>query len=558
MMPVRAFTGRFCRLGTIDDHERPGSGDEVREMATTNRQTVPMGQFPAGLPESLAVEVDSLGEEIIAAIAREVPAYARPLEGRFGRGVRRGVAEALHRFLTVVEAGPHCAPDLAASREVYVRLGRGEVHSGRSLDNLLSAYRVGARVSWRRFGEAAVRHGGVDAAGLVSLAEMMFAYIDGISAASAEGYAAEQFAAGGERERLLDRIGEMLLTGAPADAVAQVADAASVRLPRRLAAVLIPARPDPQPAAGRESAASVPAGLLLTGPVPAEFVPAGSAPSGLVAGGSVPGAPVPGGSVPGGLVPGGSVPGGSGPGGVGPGGFGLAESAPAAPGRFEPFMLPADCPRAVQGQDTWLFVGSAERGPARAALAKRLAGLAAVVGPAVPWGQAKASAARARFARDARSAGRLAAAGAADPLFTDEHLSALVLARDPGLVTDLATRLLAPLDGLPSRTRERLAETLLHWLSLRGQRGLIAERLHIHPQTVRYRVNQLRELFGPCLEDPDVRFDLELVLRAGATAPRAEPALGPSGALGAGGVASSGGVAAASGSDPTAGAATRR
>ncbi|WP_261556928.1 helix-turn-helix domain-containing protein [Frankia tisae] len=450
-----------------------------------------MRQFPAGLPETLAAEVDSLGEEIMAAIAREVPAYARPLEGGFGRGVRRGVAEALHRFLTVVEAGPHCAPDLAASREVYVRLGRGEVHSGRSLDNLLSAYRVGARVSWRRLGEAAVRHGGVDAAGLVSLAEMMFAYIDGISAASAEGYAAEQFAAGGERERLLDRIGEMLLTGAPADAVARVAEAASVRLPRRLAAVLIPARPEPQPVAGREPAASVviPAGLVPAGLIPAGLVPAGLIPAGLV----------PAGLIPAGLVPAGLVPAGS------------------APGRTEPFLLPADCPRAVQGQDTWLFMGAAERGPARAALAKRLAGLAAVVGPAVPWGQAKASAARARFARDARSAGRLAGAVAADPLFTDEHLSALVLARDPGLVTDLATRLLAPLDGLPSRTRERLAETLLHWLSLRGQRGLIAERLHIHPQTVRYRVNQLRELFGPCLEDPDVRFDLELVLRAGAT-----------------------------------------
>ncbi|THJ75202.1 helix-turn-helix domain-containing protein [Candidatus Frankia alpina] len=443
-------------------------------MATTNRQTVPIRQFPAGLPETLAAEVDSLGEEIMAAIAREVPAYARPLEGGFGRGVRRGVAEALHRFLTVVEAGPHCAPDLAASREVYVRLGRGEVHSGRSLDNLLSAYRVGARVSWRCLGEAAVRHGGVDAAGLVSLAEMMFAYIDGISAASAEGYAAEQFAAGGERERLLDRIGEMLLTGAPADAVAQVAETASVRLPRRLAAVLIPARLEPQPVAGREPAASV---VIPPGLLPAALVPAGLVPAGLVPAGS-------------------AVP---------------------APGRTEPFLLPTDCPRAVQGQDTWLFVGSAERGPAQAALAKRLAGLAAVVGPAVPWGQAKASAARARFARDARSAGRLAGAVATDPLFTDEHLSALVLARDPGLVTDLATRLLAPLDGLPSRTRERLAETLLHWLSLRGQRGLIAERLHIHPQTVRYRVNQLRELFGPCLEDPDVRFDLELVLRAGAT-----------------------------------------
>ncbi|MCK9897417.1 helix-turn-helix domain-containing protein [Frankia sp. AgB32] len=417
-----------------------------------------MGQFPAGLTATLAAEFDCVGEEIMTAIPREVPAYARPLEGPFGRGVRRGVTEALHQFLTVVEAGPARVPDLAASREVYVRLGRGEVRSGRSLDNLLSAYRVGARVSWRRFGEAAARQG-VDAAGLVSLAEMMFAYIDGISAASAEGYAAEQFTAAGERERRLDRLGEMLLSGSPAEAVRQVASAGCVRLPSRIAAVLIPGR-NPPPLAHRSAATTAQAD-----PSPAW-----------------------------------------------PDSF--ADGSPPAP--LWPAVLVADHPRAVQGEDTWLFVGGTDRGPARAARADRLAGLGAIVGPAVPLGQTTASAARARFARDARSGGRLPAAAGTDPLFTDEHLSALLLARDPALVADLAARLLAPLAGLPERTRERLAETLLHWLSLRGQRGLIAERLHVHPQTVRYRVNQLRELFGPCLEDPDIRFDLELVLRAAA------------------------------------------
>ena len=34
------------------------------------------------------------------------------------------------------------------------------------------------------------------------------------------------------------------------------------------------------------------------------------------------------------------------------------------------------------------------------------------------------------------------------------------------------------------------------------------------PQTVGYRVGRLRELFGEALEDPDARFDLEIVLRA--------------------------------------------
>jgi DNA-binding PucR family transcriptional regulator len=102
-------------------------------------------------------------------------------------------------------------------------------------------------------------------------------------------------------------------------------------------------------------------------------------------------------------------------------------------------------------------------------------------------------------------------------LFTDDHLGALVLAGDPRLVADLARRRLAPLDGLPAKVRHRLAETLLQWLTLRGQRGRIAAVLQVHPQTVRYRLTQLRTLFGTALDDPDARFELELVLRAGHT-----------------------------------------
>ncbi len=99
-------------------------------------------------------------------------------------------------------------------------------------------------------------------------------------------------------------------------------------------------------------------------------------------------------------------------------------------------------------------------------------------------------------------------------MFTDDHLAQLLLAQDPALLADLASRRLAPLDGLPAKVRARLAETLLLWLRLRGQRGRIAAELQVHPQTIRYRLNQLRALFGDSLDDPDVRFELELVLRA--------------------------------------------
>jgi DNA-binding PucR family transcriptional regulator len=42
----------------------------------------------------------------------------------------------------------------------------------------------------------------------------------------------------------------------------------------------------------------------------------------------------------------------------------------------------------------------------------------------------------------------------------------------------------------------------------------VAERLGVHPQTARYRLGRLRELFGDDLADPDRRFWLELALRA--------------------------------------------
>ena len=51
------------------------------------------------------------------------------------------------------------------------------------------------------------------------------------------------------------------------------------------------------------------------------------------------------------------------------------------------------------------------------------------------------------------------------------------------------------------------------WLDEPGQVTRVAQRLHVHPQTVRYRVAQLRELFGERLEEPEGRFELALAVR---------------------------------------------
>jgi len=57
--------------------------------------------------------------------------------------------------------------------------------------------------------------------------------------------------------------------------------------------------------------------------------------------------------------------------------------------------------------------------------------------------------------------------------------------------------------------------TLLAWLTSSGRSAPeVATSLGIHPQTVRYRMHQLFEMFGDRLNDPDFRFEVEAALRA--------------------------------------------
>src|SRR5919108_3367407 len=111
----------------------------------------PWEVLPPEVASVLRPELPALADEIISAISDEVPGYARPLEGPFGMALRTGVAEALRQFMALIEDP---AGGRGEGREVYVNLGRGEMRAGRSLDALLAAYRVGARVAWRRLAAA--------------------------------------------------------------------------------------------------------------------------------------------------------------------------------------------------------------------------------------------------------------------------------------------------------------------------------------------------------------------------------------------------------------------
>jgi hypothetical protein len=342
-----------------------------------------------------------LVDEVIAAVQSAVPAY-RVLD----RNVRTGVHQALEGFIELTDAGESRR---LPGREVYVQFGRGEARNGRPLDALLGAYRVGAQAAWRGVAEAGDR-AGVEPRLLYELAERIFAYIDEISSASAEGHALEQSLAAreeGERRRRL--VDALLSEPQPAD-LDRLAHEARWEMPERLAVLAF------DPAATERVAARLPA---------------------LVAGGWA-------------LI-----------------------ADPEGPGRHDEL---------------------------RGALRDERGAL----GPAVPLEEAAESARRARLALDATE----------EPfVLADEHLLDLILTGDARLAEDLARRRLAPLEALPLNQRERLIETLGAWLDAQGEARPAAERLHIHVQTVRYRVGQLRDILGDALDDPAARLELTLALR---------------------------------------------
>ena len=68
------------------------------------------------------------------------------------------------------------------------------------------------------------------------------------------------------------------------------------------------------------------------------------------------------------------------------------------------------------------------------------------------------------------------------------------------------------MDKVRNRVRAKLEETLRSWLLHMGRREAVAEALFVHPQTVRYRVGQLREAFGDKLDDPVWVRDLVVAL----------------------------------------------
>jgi hypothetical protein len=375
----------------------------------------PWQDLPPDLAETLRPALAGLADEIVAAVGEGVPAYRGQLRGGYGRNIRAGVEQALAGFVELMASGARAE---LPGRSVYVALGAGELREGRSLESLLAAYRLGARVAWRGLVEAG-EDAGLPPATMYRTAEALFAYIDELSAASAEGHAQEQSRRAGEREARRRALLERLLKAPPpgAEEVVALAGRADWSPPPRVAALAWAAED------GERVARRLPADALVA---PWEHT--------LVA-----------------LL-----------------------GDPEAPGLDE------------------VLIGA-------------LAGRSAALGPALELERAGESARRALATLELGAPGLQRA---------QDRAPELLLAADPAVAADLAARRLAPLQELRPSARARLIATLAAWLEHQGDVRATAEALHVHVQTVRYRLAQLREVFGDALDDGRGRLELTLALVA--------------------------------------------
>ena len=172
--------------------------------------------------------------------------------------------------------------------------------------------------------------------------------------------------------------------------------------------------------------------------------------------------------------------------------------------------LPSDALADLKAADPHLLLPGDVEGHQRTALEACLVGRPAAVGIKVPLAEAADSL---HWARRALALSRSGAIAAGKLIFCDDHLLTLWLS-EGRLLTLLARQQFALLGGLSERQQQRLTDTLDVWLETGGKAAEVAERLKVHPQTVRYRMRILERVLGGQLNDPDSRFAMEVVLRA--------------------------------------------
>ena len=180
----------------------------------------------------------------------------------------------------------------------------------------------------------------------------------------------------------------------------------------------------------------------------------------------------------------------------------------------------------LDGTEPWLLFPGPFDEDRRATLESALAGTGLSVGLTVPLEQIPDSL---RWARRVLALAEDGMIDGSPVLLSEDHLLDLWLTSDPALLDEIAERRLGGLAHLPAAKRAALTETLRVWLESWSTAADVGRRLHVHPQTVRYRLHQIRERIGDQMDDPEARFGLEAVLRGLRLRDRGHTASGPGG-----------------------------
>lgn len=146
----------------------------------------------------------------------------------------------------------------------------------------------------------------------------------------------------------------------------------------------------------------------------------------------------------------------------------------------------------------------------RRVLETGLRGWVAAIGPAVDVTQASQSL---HWARQALDLARDGLVDAEQPILAQDHMPLIVMRCEHDLVELVAKQRLAPLLDVRMPLRLDLAETLLALIECRFNATVVATRLGLHAQTIRYRLRKLEEMFNDQLTDPARQLELHMVLR---------------------------------------------
>ncbi len=119
-----------------------------------------------------------------------------------------------------------------------------------------------------------------------------------------------------------------------------------------------------------------------------------------------------------------------------------------------------------------------------------------------------------RACEQARSASSAASPGSVEIVRYEQQPFAVLLARVPDRSVEIARQVLEPVLELPTEDAEALLDTVRVWLECAGATSRAASRLHVHRNTVGYRLRRVHDLTGLDPAQPLHAARLHLALEA--------------------------------------------